>query len=120
MANTPKDLETTDRRGGLEPGLKQNLTSLVSYQSGSVVSRTIINRRAGTTTLFAFDEGEGLSEHTAPYDVLLHVLEGEAQVTVSGEMSEVKEGEAMVLPAGKPHAVMAAKRFKMLLTMIRA
>jgi quercetin dioxygenase-like cupin family protein len=71
-------------------------------------------------TLFAFDEGEGLSEHTAPYDALLHVLEGEAQVTVAGEMSEVTEGEAIVLPAGKPHAVKALKRFKMLLTMIRA
>jgi len=103
----------------LEPAQKQNLTSLVSYQSGSVVSRTIINRKAGTMTLFAFDKGEGLSEHTAPYDALLHVLEGEAQVTVSGEQSQVKEGEAIVLPAGKPHALKATKRFKMLLTMIR-
>ena len=103
----------------MEPAQKQNLTSLVSYQSGSVVSRTIINRKAGTMTLFAFDKGEGLSEHTAPYDALLHVLEGEAQVTVSGEQSQVKEGEAIVLPAGKPHALKATKRFKMLLTMIR-
>jgi quercetin dioxygenase-like cupin family protein len=120
MADNPKDLEIVEGRGGLEPAQKQNLVSLVSYQSGSVVSRTIINRRTGTMTLFAFDEGEGLSEHTAPYDALLHVLEGEAQVSVSGEKSEVKEGEAIVLPAGKPHAVRAAKRFKMLLTMIRA
>jgi len=66
----------------LEPAQKQNLVLLVSYQPGSVISRTIMNRKAGTMTLFAFDEGEGLSEHTAPYDVLLHVLEGEAQVTV--------------------------------------
>jgi quercetin dioxygenase-like cupin family protein len=71
-------------------------------------------------TLFAFDEGEGLSEHTAPYDALLHVLEGEAQVTVAGEMNKVNAGEAIVLPAGKPHAVKALKKFKMLLTMIRA
>ena len=84
-----------------------------------MVSRTIINHRAGTMTLFAFDEEEGLSEHTTPYDALLHVLEGEAEVTVAGERNEVKEGEAIVLPAGKPHAVRAAKRFKMLLTMIR-
>jgi quercetin dioxygenase-like cupin family protein len=120
MTTNSNDRESTGNRGGLEPAQKKNLASLVSYQSGSVVSRTIINRRAGTMTLFAFDQGEGLSEHTAPYDALLHVLEGEAQVTVSGETSEVKEGEAIVLPAGKPHAVNATKRFKMLLTMVRA
>jgi len=71
-------------------------------------------------TLFAFDEGETLSEHTAPYDALLHVLEGEARVLVSGDENQVREGEAIVLPAGKPHAVKATKKFKMLLTMIRA
>jgi len=70
--------------------------------------------------LFAFDEGETLSEHTAPYDALLHVLEGEARVLVSGDENQVREGEAIVLPAGKPHAVKATKKFKMLLTMIRA
>jgi len=120
MAYRVRHPENSERRGGLEPAQKQSLASLVSYQAGSVVSRTIINRRAGTMTLFAFDEGEGLSEHTAPYDALLHVLEGEAKVTVSGKESHVNEGEAIVLPAGKPHAVRAAKRFKMLLTMIRA
>ena len=120
MTNNTHDQESKEGKGGLEPAQKRNLASLVSYQSGSVVSRTIINRKAGTMTLFAFDEGERLSEHTAPYDALLHVLEGEAQVTVSGERSEVMEGEGIVLPAGKPHAVRATKRFKMLLTMIRA
>ncbi len=120
MASTAEDTKKREGRGALGPAQKQNLASLVSYQSGSVVSRTIINHRAGTMTLFAFDEGQGLSEHTAPYDALLHVLEGEAQVTVAGEKSKVKGGEAMVLPAGKPHAVKAAGRFKMLLTMIRA
>jgi len=120
MASRAKRSEKSERRSGLEPVQKQNLASLVTYQAGSVVSRTIIKRRAGTMTLFAFEEEEGLSEHTAPYDALLHVLEGEAQVTVSGIERQVKEGEAMVLPAGKPHAVRAAKRFKMLLTMIRA
>jgi len=84
-----------------------------------VVSRTIVNRREGTITLFAFDEGEGLSEHTAPYDALLHVLEGVAEVTVSGEKNAVSEGEAIVLPAGKPHSVRGTERFKMILTMIR-
>ncbi|HXX72092.1 MAG TPA: cupin domain-containing protein [Candidatus Acidoferrales bacterium] len=120
MAKNAKDLETIEGRGGLAPARKQNLASLVSYQSGSVVSRTIISRRAGTMTLFAFDEGETLSEHTAPYDALLHVLEGEARVLVSGDENQVREGEAIVLPAGKPHAVKATKKFKMLLTMIRA
>jgi quercetin dioxygenase-like cupin family protein len=104
---------------GLTPGEKGAVASLVSYQPGSVVSRTIISDRAGTVTLFAFDEGEGLSEHTAPYDALLHLLEGEAEVTISGKKDRLAQGEAIILPAGKPHAVKASKRFKMLLTMIR-
>jgi quercetin dioxygenase-like cupin family protein len=105
---------------GLIPGQKGVVTSLVSYQPGSVVSRTIISDKAGTVTLFAFDEGEGLSEHTAPYEALLHLLEGEAEVTISGKMNRLEQGEAIILPAGKPHAVRASKRFKMLLTMIRS
>lgn len=105
---------------GLTPGQKEAVASLVSYQPGSVVSRTIISERAGTVTLFAFDEGEGLSEHTAPYDALLHLLEGEAEVTISGKSSHLEQGEAIILPAGKPHEVRASKRFKMLLTMIRS
>jgi len=84
------------------------------------VSRTIISAEAGTVTLFAFDKGEGLSEHTAPYDALLHLLEGEAEVTISGTTSLLEQGEAIILPAGKPHAVRAPKRFKMMLTMIRS
>jgi len=120
MADSSEDLGKIGGRGELEPAQKQNLALLVRYQPGSVVSRTIINRKAGTMTLFAFDEGEGLSEHTAPYDALLHVLEGAAQVMVAGEVTEIGEGEAIVLPAGKPHAVKALKRFKVLLTMIRA
>jgi quercetin dioxygenase-like cupin family protein len=105
--------------GKLQPAQKQNLASVVSYQSDSIVSRTVIDRRAGTVTLFAFDEGQGLSEHTASYDALLHVLDGEAHVTVSGEACDVYEGEGIILPAGKPHSVRAMKRFKMLLTMIK-
>ncbi len=109
----------THRHGGMEPGVKQNLTGLVSYEAGSVVSRTIINRGTGTVTLFAFDEGEGLSEHTAAYDTLMYVMEGEALVTVAGVGNELKQGEGMILPAGKTHAVRATARFKMLLAMIR-
>jgi quercetin dioxygenase-like cupin family protein len=104
----------------LGPGQKGAVVSLVSYQPRSVVSRTLVSDRAGTVTLFAFNEGEGLSEHTAPYDALLHLLEGEAEVTISGKMSRLEQGEAIILPAGKPHIVKASKRFKMLLTMIRS
>ncbi len=112
--------DSRSRKSGLSPGVATELASLVGYQPGSVVSRTLVDTRAGTVTLFAFDEGEGLSEHRAPYDALLHVLEGEAHVTVAGRESRVKAGEAIILPAGKPHAVRAAQRFKMLLTMIRS
>ena len=111
--------ENVGRRAGLVAGKKENLGSLVSYQTGSVVSRTIIDRKTGTVTLFAFDEGDGLSEHTSPYDALLYVIEGEALVTVAGEENRMQAGEGVILPAGKPHAVKAMKRFKMLLTMIR-
>lgn len=119
MSNGEKGSETKRRRGGMEPAKKQSLTSIVSYEPGSVVSRTVIDRVAGTVTLFAFDEGEGLSEHTAAYDALLYILEGEALVTVSAVSNEMKAGEAIVLPAGKPHSVRATGRFKMLLMMIR-
>jgi len=119
MANNKRGSDAARRRGGIEPARKQTLANLVSYEPGSVVSRTIINRGAGTVTLFAFDLGEGLSEHTAAYDALLYILEGEALVTISGVVNELKVGEAIVLPAGKPHSVRATARFKMLLTMIR-
>ena len=105
--------------GGWKPGRKAGLASMIEYHAGSVVSRTIINRKSGSLTLFAFDQGEGLSEHTAPYDALLQVLDGEAIVTVSGKMEVLKGGEAVILPAGKPHSVSASTRFKMLLAMIR-
>lgn len=114
------DEKSTDTRSGLTPGQKVELVSLVSYQAGSVVSRTLINDRTGTITFFAFDGGEGLSEHTAPYNALLHILEGEAEVTIAGDKSHLVQGEAIILPAGKPHAVRASSRFKMLLTMIRS
>jgi quercetin dioxygenase-like cupin family protein len=95
------------------------LADLLDYQEGAVVSRTIIDKPTGTVTLFAFDEGQGLSEHTAPFDALVHVLEGEAAITVSGQESSVHAGEMLIMPANEPHAVRAASRFKMLLAMIR-
>jgi quercetin dioxygenase-like cupin family protein len=112
--------ESERTHAGLSPGQKVELAPLVSYQEGSVVSRALIDHRAGTVTLFAFGEGEGLSEHTAPYEALLHVLEGEAEVTIAGNANRLGAGEVVILPAGKPHAVRASKRFKMLLTMIRS
>ena len=97
-----------------------NLAELISYQEGSVVSRTIIDRKAGTVTLFAFDENQGLSEHTAPYDALVYLLEGEAEVVISGKPIRLKTGEITIMPANEPHALTAVTRFKMLLTMIRS
>ena len=93
---------------------------LVNYQQGSVVSRTLIKRATATITLFAFDEGEGLSEHTAAFDALAYLLEGEAEITISGKPLRVTAGGAVLLPANQPHALKALSRFKMLLTMIRA
>lgn len=104
----------------LTPGEKADLASLVAYQPGSIVSRTLVEDKAGTVTLFAFDEGQGLSEHTAPYDALLQLLEGAAEVAIAGKRSPLEAGEIIVLPAGKPHAVRASTRIKMLLTMIRS
>jgi quercetin dioxygenase-like cupin family protein len=95
-----------------------NLTDLIDYQEGSVVSRTIIDKKAGTVTLFAFDEGQGLSEHTAPYDALVYILDGEADVILSGKPIRLKKGELTIMPANEPHALTAVTRFKMLLTMI--
>lgn len=96
------------------------LVDLIDYQEGSVVSRTVIDKKAGTVTLFAFDEGQGLSEHTAPYDALVHVLEGDVKVTISGKTLIVKQGEITIMPANQPHALSAVTRFKMLLTMIKS
>jgi quercetin dioxygenase-like cupin family protein len=104
----------------LGEGKVVRLVDSADYQEGSVVSRTIIDRKTGTVTFFAFDEGQGLSEHTAPYDALVYVLEGEVDVVVSGKHVQAREGEMIVLPANKPHALKAAKRFKMMLTMIRS
>ncbi|MGA2482582.1 MAG: cupin domain-containing protein [Candidatus Acidiferrales bacterium] len=96
------------------------LADLVGYQEGAIVSRTLVSRPTGTVTLFAFDVGQGLSEHTAPYDALAEVLEGDAEITVSGKLLPTRAGEAVLMPANQPHALKAATRFKMLLTMIRS
>jgi quercetin dioxygenase-like cupin family protein len=96
------------------------MAELIAYQTGAVVSRQITKAEAGNVTLFAFDKEQGLSEHTAPYDALVHILEGEAEVTLSGQPFQLKGGDAIVMPANEPHALKAIQKFKMLLTMIRA
>ena len=93
---------------------------LVNYQEGAVVSRTLVNRTTGTVTLFAFDDGQGLSEHTAPFDALAYLLEGEAEITISGKPLRTTAGEAVLMPAHQPHSLKALSRFKMVLTMIRS
>ena len=99
---------------------KSSLVDMVSYQDGAVVSRTLIDKKTGTVTLFAFGEGQGLSEHTAPFDALVQVLDGEAEITIAGKPYHLDAGEIIVMPAGVPHALKAARRFKMMLTMIRS
>lgn len=93
---------------------------LVSYEEGSIVSRAIIDKDTGTLTLFAFDEGQGLSEHTAPFDALVYLLDGEAEVAISGKSTNLKEGQMIIMPAHQPHALRAIKRFKMMLVMIKS
>ena len=96
-----------------------HIADLVMYQDGSVVSRQITKAEAGNVTLFAFDQDQELSEHTAPFDALVHVLEGEVEIKISGKPFRLNTGDAIIMPADEPHAVKAIKRFKMLLTMIR-
>jgi quercetin dioxygenase-like cupin family protein len=96
------------------------LRELVDYQDGSVVSRTIITDKCGTITLFAFDQGEGLSEHTSPFNALVQILEGKAEIFISGKRMEASEGQIVMLPADNPHSLNAPSKFKMLLTMIRS
>ena len=96
-----------------------NVSKMVDYQDGSVVSRTVIDKDTGTVTFFAFDKGEGLSEHTAPYDALVQIIDGEALIEISGESYNVQKGQTILMPADEPHALQAEKRFKMMLVMIK-
>ena len=96
-----------------------NMAGLIDYQAGSVVSRAIIDKQTGTVTVFAFDKGEGLSEHTAPFDAMVYVLDGQAQVTISGKAFDVKAGQMIIMSANEPHSLKAVEKFKMALVMIR-
>ena len=95
-----------------------NPADLISYQNHSVVSRMIVYKKSGTITLFAFDEGEGLSEHTAPFDAIVTIIDGEAEIRIGGNPFVLKSGQMIIMPANKPHALHAAQRFKMMLSMI--
>lgn len=106
-----------DGVGGSVPVTR--LAGLVEYQEGSVVSRELVRKQAGTVTVFAFDAGQGLSEHTAPFDAIVNILEGETDVSIDGIPHRVGTGEFVVMPAGRPHSLSAVGRFKMLLVMIR-
>ncbi len=106
-------------RSKIEPAQVFQLAGLVAYQSGTIVSREILKGAAGRVTLFAFDAGEELSEHTSPFDALVQVVEGEAEITIAGKPHRVHAGEAILMPAQQPHALVAVKPFKMVLTMIR-
>jgi quercetin dioxygenase-like cupin family protein len=97
-----------------------NLVDLIDYQERSVVSRTLIDKKTGTLTLFAFDEDQGLSEHTAPFDAFVYVLDGKAQIVISSKNYNVGTGEMIIMPANEPHSLKALERFKMMLVMIRA
>lgn len=101
-------------------GKSQELISLIEYSADSIVSKTILDKPVGTITLFAFDKGQKLSEHTASYDAVVQVIDGSAQLTIGGEEIKVLAGEIIIMPADVPHAVAAEENFKMLLTMIRA
>jgi quercetin dioxygenase-like cupin family protein len=98
----------------------QDLDGLIEYAQDSIVSKTILDKLVGTITLFAFDEGQKLSEHTAPYDAVVQVIDGRGQLTIGGEQVTVSAGEIVIMPGNMPHSVTADQRFKMLLTMIRA
>ena len=99
---------------------KENMVDVLAYQDKSIVSKTVMKKPTGTVTLFAFDEGEGLSEHTAPFDALISVLDGEVEITISGIPYHLKTGEMILMPANEPHGLKAVKKFKMMLTMIKS
>ena len=114
----PQDTESKPK--GLPGAQAAKATELVSYQDGAIVSREILKKPTGSVTVFAFDEGQGLSEHTAPFDALVQVLEGEVEITISGKPQRLQGGGLILMPANQPHALKAIKRFKMILTMIRS
>jgi quercetin dioxygenase-like cupin family protein len=117
-----KKMEDNEGRQSKENLASQviNLADLADYQKDSIVSRTIIEKKTGTATFFAFDEGQGLSKHTTPYDAMVYLVEGEADIVISDEPYHLKAGHMIIMPANQPHAVKAIKKFKMVLIMIKS
>lgn len=115
-------MDHNNKKTGTEMTAEQavRLIDLADYQEDSVVSRTLIDKKTGIVTFFAFDEGQGLSEHTAPFDALVYLLDGEAEIVISGKTLHCKKGDMVIMPANQPHALRAVKKFKMILTMIRS
>jgi len=113
-------MENTEETSHLPVSEVVRLNELIEYQEGSIVSRTLLDKETGTITLFAFDKGQGLSEHTAPFDALVYLLDGEAEIVISGNPLTLRKGEMVLMPANKPHALKAITKFKMLLTMIKS
>ena len=111
--NTPSTSTSEYVREGLE------LVKLLEYSEKSVVSKTVINKKTGTVTCFAFDKGEGLSEHTAPFDALVYIIDGKAEIVISGKSYHLQKGEMIIMPADQPHGLNAVERFKMMLVMIK-
>ena len=121
MAKKPQATPTSQPgKSKMPAGKVLDVAGLVSYAEESIVSRTLVENKTGTVTLFAFDAGQSLTEHTAPFDALVHVLDGEGEFTVGGKISNVRSGQVLLMPANVPHAVAARERFKMLLTMLRS
>ena len=112
--------ESPSKPKGLPGAQVATAAELVNYQKGAIVSREIVKKPTGSVTLFAFDEGQGLSEHTTPFDALVYVIEGEVEISIAGQPHRLQGGEIILLPANQPHALKALNRFKMSLTMIRA
>jgi quercetin dioxygenase-like cupin family protein len=99
--------------------MKQKLDEIIKYQEGVVASKTLIKKDVGNITLFAFDKGEGLSEHTVPFDAFLYIVDGSAEITIAGDANTLKKGDSIIMPANQPHKVLAVEKFKMLLVMIK-
>jgi len=110
----------TDREPVLPVSTAVHLAGFIDYAGGSVVSKTLVDKKIGTVTLFSFDQGQGLSEHTAPFDAIVQIIDGEAEIMIDNASHAVKAGEMILMPANHPHSLRAEKRFKMLLTMIRS
>jgi quercetin dioxygenase-like cupin family protein len=120
MSHKPADKASADRTGALPSAAAIDLAGLVQYADGAIVSRTLADNAGGTVTVFAFDAGQALSEHSAPFDAMVFVLDGRAELTIGGAPVAASAGQLVVMPANVPHAVRAPQRFKMLLIMLRA